>query len=153
MIYGDLPVREASRVERGNPVHLASSALPTVTTGRVELVAPTVDSTAGTIRVKMSVNPATGFRPGLFVSLRIVVETRDDALVVPKRAVLHDDESGPYLFVIRDDKAYRTRIRTGFEREDVIEVVEGIESDALVVVEGQDTVADESDVEIQTPEK
>jgi len=153
VLYGEVPVREANRIQRGNAVHLGSSALPTVTTGRVELVAPTVDSASGTIRVKISVSPQEGFRPGLFVSLRIVVETRENALVVPKRAVLHDDETGPYLFVVRENKAYRVRIRTGFERADVIEVVEGVDPEDSIVVEGQDTVSDKADVEIQTPEK
>ncbi len=148
VVYGEIPVRQANRVRRGNPVHFGSSALPHTTSGRVELVAPTVDSEAGTIRVKMSVDAKEGFRPGLFVTIRIVVETRPDALVVPKRAVLHDDETGAYLFVVRDNKAYRVDIETGYGRDDVIEVVKGLDPSADVIVEGQDTVTDEAEVKI-----
>jgi len=149
VVYGEIPVREANRIKPGNEVHIGSSALPHMTTGRVDLIAPTVDAEAGTIRVKISIDPKPGFRPGLFVTMRIVVETRENALVVPKRAVLHDDETGPYLFVIKEDKARRVRIRTGFESSAVIEVVEGVDPEDDVVVEGQDTVSDEADVEIQ----
>ena len=148
VVYGEIPVRQANRVRRGNPVHFGSSALPHTTSGRVELVAPTVDSEAGTIRVKMSVDAKEGFRPGLFVTIRIVVETRPDALVVPKRAVLHDDETGAYLFVVRDNKAYRVDIETGYGRDDVIEVVKGLDPSADVIVEGQDTVTDEAEVKL-----
>lgn len=156
VVYGEIPVRQANRVRRGNPVRFGSSALPHTTSGRVELVAPTVDSASGTIRVKMSLNAKEGFRPGLFVTVRIVVETRKDALVVPKRAVLHDDETGPYLFVVRDagsgQRAYRVNIRTGFGRDDVIEVIEGVDPNDDIVVEGQDTVTHEATVEVGTPE-
>lgn len=147
VVYGNLPVREAARVQPGNAVVLASSATEGEAHGRVVLVAPTVDKESGTVRVKASIDPAPVFRPGLFVTMRIVVATRADALVVPRRALLHDDEEGTYLFVVRDGSAKRVLVRTGFEGDGVLEV-EGIGEEDLVVVEGQDTVADGAAVEI-----
>jgi multidrug efflux pump subunit AcrA (membrane-fusion protein) len=149
VLYGNLPVRDAARVEADDPVTVESSAAEGRTKGRVTLVAPTVDRESGTVRVKAEVEPAPGFRPGLFVTMRIVVATRDDALVVPRRALLHDDEEGPYLFVVRDGRAVRVPVRTGFEGEGVLEV-EGIGEEDLVLVEGQDTVGDGSAVEVLT---
>lgn len=106
---------------------------------------------SGTIRVKAEIEGAPGFFPGLFVTMRIVVATREGALVVPRRALLHDDEEGPYLFVVRDGKARRVLVRTGFEGDGVLEV-EGIGEEDLVVVEGQDTVVDGAAVELLAPE-
>jgi len=147
VLYGNLPVREAARVAAGNPVVLTSSAAEGEARGKVVLVAPTVDRESGTVRVKAGIDPAPGFFPGLFVTMRIVVATRADVLVVPRRALLHDDEEGSYLFVVRDGKATRVLVRTGFEGDGVLEV-EGINEEDLVVVEGQDTVADGSVVEV-----
>lgn len=147
VLYGSLPVRDAARVEAGDPVTLESSAAEGTAKGKVVLVAPTVDRESGTIRVKAEIEPAPGFFPGLFVTMRITVATRDDALVVPRRALLHDDEEGPYLFVVRDGKAVRVAVRTGFEGEGVLEV-EGPGEEDLVVVEGQDTVSDGTAVEV-----
>ena len=93
--------------------------------------------------------PAPGFKPGLFVNLRLVVETRADALVVPKRAVLHDDEEGPYLFIVEQGKAGRIWVKTGFQREGAVEITEGIAENAQVVVEGQDTLTHGAKVEIR----
>ncbi|MHC4954409.1 MAG: efflux RND transporter periplasmic adaptor subunit [Planctomycetota bacterium] len=149
VVYGEIPVRQANRIRRGNVVRIGSSAVPHATAGRVELIAPTVDSEAGTIRVKASVDSKEGFRPGLFVTMRIVVETHSEALVVKKRSVMHDDETGPYVYIVRDGKAYQTSIKTGFQRDDAIEVVEGVGADDLVVVEGQDVLTDEAMVEVQ----
>ncbi|MHC4940566.1 MAG: efflux RND transporter periplasmic adaptor subunit [Planctomycetota bacterium] len=148
VIYAEIPVREANRIRKGNPIHIFSSAVPEPTTGRVVLVAPTVDSAAGTVRAKLAVDAKPGFRPGLFVNVRIVVEQRENALVVPKRAVLHDDETGPYLYVLEGEKAKRVDIKTGYETDASIEVVEGVDENDAVVVEGQDTLSDDAIVEV-----
>jgi multidrug efflux pump subunit AcrA (membrane-fusion protein) len=149
VIFGDIPVRQASRVRTGNPVVVTSTATPGNTRGRVAVVAPTVDKESGTVSVKIRVEPAQGFKPGLFVTLGIVVEVRKNALVVPKRAVLHQEGEGSYLFVIEESKARRVNVRTGFERGDTIEILEGIDDTAQVVVEGQDTLPDGAAVEIK----
>jgi RND family efflux transporter MFP subunit len=149
VIYGSLPVRDAARAAPGNPVVVTSSAAPGEAKGEVVLVAPTVDRDSGTVRVKARLDPApAAFRPGLFVTMRIVVGTRGDALTVPRRAILHDDEEGAYLFVVREGRAVRVLVRTGFEGQGVLEV-EGIGEEDPVVIEGQDTVSDGAKVEIR----
>jgi len=147
VVYGDLPVRQAARVSAGNPAVIGANAVPDATTGEVVLVAPTVDSASGTVRIKVRVVPAPGFKPGLFVTLRIVVDTRTDALTVPKRAVLSDDEDGAYVFVAEEGHARRVLVRTGYARGGRIEVVTGLTPDARVVVEGQDTLTDGAAIE------
>ena len=104
------------------------------------------------MRVKASVKTAPGFKPGLFVSIRIVVEQRKQALVVPKRAVLHHDQDGTYLFTVKDGKASRIIVKTGFERAKVIEILEGIDEQSQVVIEGQDTLTDGAKVDTSPDE-
>ena len=148
VVYGAIPVRQAYRVRVGNPVRIDSTATPAATAGHVVLVAPTVDRESGTVRVKVRVDPAEGYKPGLFITMKIVVESRSGALVVPKRAVLHHDEDGAFLFLIRDGKAVRTLVRTGFQSETSIEILEGILGVDEVVVEGQDTLSDGARVDV-----
>lgn len=150
VVYGEIPVRQATRIRKGNFVRVGSSATPAGTQGKVLLVEPTVDSSAGTVRIKMSVAAQEGYSPGLFVSLRIVVARRENALVLPKRCVLHDDEDGTYLFVVEKGMAKRVLVKTGFERGDMVEIVEGVDETSRVVVEGQDTLSDGAKVEIKT---
>ena len=95
----------------------------------------------------MAGGAAPGYRPGLFVTVRIVVDRRPDALVVPKRAVLHHDEDGAYLFTVEEGRARRRLVETGFTKSDVVEIVSGLADDAPVVVEGQDTLTDGALVE------
>lgn len=149
VVYAEIPVRQAARVKEGNPVLITSTATPGGTSGKVELVEPTVNRQSGTVRVKVRVKPAPRFKPGLFVSLRIVVESRTNALVVPKRAVMHHDEDGAYLFLVKENKAARVLVTTGFEKGGLIEISKGVGEADQVVIEGQDTLADGAKVEIK----
>ncbi len=151
VVYAQVPAREAARVSEGNLVLVGSSAAPAATAGKVLLVAPTIERESGTVRCKIGVEPAAGFKPGLFVNLRIVVERRAGALVVPKRCVLHDGDEGTYLFTIEEGKAVRRLVRTGLESGDSLEILDAIEEGSAVVVEGQDTLTHGAAVEIRTP--
>jgi len=149
-VIAQIPVRDAARVRKQALVAVESSAVPGhATTGTVTLIAPAVNREAGTVPVKITVAPAAGFLPGLYVSLRIVVARKENALVVPKRAVLRGDGEAASLFVVEEGKARRVTIRTGFDGPGVQEVLEGIGEEARVVVEGQDTIADDAKVEIR----
>ena len=64
--------------------------------------------------------------------------------------MLHHDQDGTYLFTVKDGKASRILVKTGFEREDVIEIIEGIDENSQVVVEGQDTLTDSAKVDTDT---
>ncbi|MEE8106930.1 MAG: efflux RND transporter periplasmic adaptor subunit [Planctomycetota bacterium] len=149
VVYARIPVRDAARVQAGSDVHVTSTAAAEKTAGKVLIVAPTVDRDSGTVTVKIAVTPAAGFKPGLYVALKIVVAIRTDALIVPKKAVLTDEEEGPYLFIVEEDRAKRVSVKTGYERTEVIEV-DGIEETAQVVVEGQDTLTDGAKIAIQS---
>ena len=150
IVYADLPVRQAARVRVGSEVLVDSNAIGAATRGKVVLVSPTVARESGTVRVKVEVTPAPGFKPGLFVNLRVGVGTRAAALVGPTRADHHPHEEGPFLFIIVEGgKAEQVWVETGFQREDAIEITEGIAENAQVVVEGQDTLTHGAKVEIR----
>jgi HlyD family secretion protein len=146
--FARVPVRDAARVAAGNPVVVESRTTGARSQGRVLRVAPTVDPDAGTVTLKIAVDPTPGLSPGLYVALKIVVAKRSDALVVPKRAVLHDEHRGSYVFATKDGRARRRPVTLGFERQELIEIVEGVGETDHVVVEGQNTLTDGAKIEI-----
>jgi RND family efflux transporter MFP subunit len=82
--------------------------------GRSDYQDPGVDSGTGTIRVRgVFPNPDGTILPGLFVRIRVPLDRRKDALMVPERA-LGTDQSGQYVLVVGDDNVVDYRpVRVG----------------------------------------
>ena len=67
--------------------------------GVVRRVNPVLDRATGSVSVIVDLEPAPGLVPGLFCEARVVTASRDDALLVDKRAVRYDDDQ-PAFFAI-----------------------------------------------------
>lgn len=77
--------------------------------GTLDYAAPTVDASTGTLSVRALLeNPNRVLLPGLFMRVRVPVERRDSALLVPDVA-LGSDQSGRYVYVVNKDNVVEQR--------------------------------------------
>ncbi|MBM7093173.1 efflux RND transporter periplasmic adaptor subunit, partial [Streptomyces sp. S12] len=91
----NVPERELATLKAGQPVQMSVDAMPGKSfAGKVDRIAPVVDSGSGTFRVICSFEGGGVLQPGMFGRLRIDYDSRADALVVPRAALL-DDEGDP----------------------------------------------------------
>ncbi len=133
----NVPERELATLKAGLPVQLAVDALPGKTfTGRVDRVAPVVDSGSGTFRVICAFDGGGLLQPGMFGRISIDYDQRANALVVPRIALL-DDEGDPAVFAVRDGKAARVPVKLGYVDGEWVEVREGLKAGDQVVVAGK----------------
>jgi RND family efflux transporter MFP subunit len=105
--------------------------------GEADYQDPGVDAGTGTIRVRgIFPNPDLALLPGFFVRIRVPLDRRKDALMVPERA-LGIDQTGTYLLVVNKDNVVEYRpVKTG-ALQDGLRVVEGeIGPKDQVVVDG-----------------
>jgi RND family efflux transporter MFP subunit len=106
--------------------------------GIIDFGENTVDPTTGTIQVRgvFENPPPYVLRPGLFVRLRVPVESIPDALLVPDRAI-GNDQAGSYLLVLdKNNVVQRRRVVTG-ERSDQRRIItSGLKPDERLIVEG-----------------
>ncbi len=146
---------------------------------RIRRVNPTVDATTGTVKVVLDFAPEARphLREGSFARVRLVMETREDVLVVPKDAVI-EENARKYLMLVEEELdatpsdtgpetgyeedsgeaarrlvAKRVEINTGLEDANQIEVMEGLSDEDLVVTLGQHTLKPGSPVTVQTAEE
>lgn len=127
-------------------VHLGSDESITVN-GKVERISPVVDQASGTVKVTVSLANAPGFRPGSFVRVDILSDTKSGALLIPKRAVLEEDGQS-YVFVVTGDSAKRTKIELGYTNEGMVEVRSGLQSGQKIVVAGQGGIKEGSKIKV-----
>lgn len=144
----NVPERELATLKAGQPVVLTVDALPGQRfEGRVDRIAPVIDSGSGTFRVVCSFDAGELLQPGMFGRLRIDYDQRADALVVPRSALL-DDENNPAVFVVRDGKAARVGIRAGYTEGEWIEIRGGLNAGDRVVTAGKVALRDGTPVQV-----
>jgi membrane fusion protein (multidrug efflux system) len=112
-------------------------------TGRVSSVERAVDPTTGTLGLELAFpNPDLLLRPGQFGRVRLLLETKAGALLVPQRAVQELQNLYSVAVVGTDNKvAFRT-VKVG-PRVDTLWVIEdGVKLDDRVVVEGLQKISE-----------
>src|SRR3954470_13592914 len=98
------------QVKKGNRIDFRKETLPIDLallnekgfphSGRVDYVDPGVDPSTGTLQARgIFPNPEHIIIPGLFVRVRVPFGHKDDALLVPERAIGRDP-AGPYVLVV-----------------------------------------------------
>ena len=138
-----VPERELARLKTGQAARLYSAALGTdPRPARIQRIAPTVDAKSGTIKVTVEVPEQRDLVPGMFLEVELVAGVDSDALLVPKRALLYDQDQ---VFVYRvqsadgpKPKVERLLIQPVLEDRSFVKV-EGdtLAAGDLVVVAGQ----------------
>ncbi len=89
----NVPERQLGILQAGQAVQLEADALAGKTfAGDILRIAPTVDPASGTFRVTCEFHDKTGqIKPGMFGRIEIVYDHRDDALTVPRSALIEED--------------------------------------------------------------
>jgi RND family efflux transporter MFP subunit len=102
----------------------------------VKRVAPIVDPKSGTVKVTVEVGSKPGLRPGMYVDVELVTASREDAVLVPKRALIHDGES-TFVFRLGDErKVERIPIELALSDKANVEPRGGLAPGDKVVVAG-----------------
>jgi len=153
-----LPERDLSRVAKGQASRIRTEVLEGIEVGgKVQRISPVVDPQTGTVKVTIAVDPGQkDLRPGMFVNVDIIVNTHEDALLLPKRALVYA-EGKPYIFVVDEEDGetigVRRAVTLGFSEEDRVEVLEGASEGDRVIVVGQSTLRDKGRVKVVDPTK
>lgn len=148
-----LPELYLGRIRPGQALEVSSDVVAGETfTARVEAIDPLVDASGRAVLLRASLdNAARKLRPGVFARVRLILEERPSVLVVPEESLVPAPGGVQLVYQVADGKALRTEVRTGMRRGGVVEVVSGLEADALVVTAGQLKLRDGAPVSIVLP--
>lgn len=122
--------------------------------GELTLIDNQVDVATGTIRLKAQFdNAGEPLWPGEFVSARIVLATREDAVTVPEQAVMQGP-NGSYVYVLKDDDtAQRRAVEIAATQEGVAVVSRGLTAGERIVLEGQYRLTDGAKAKVAAPQQ
>ena len=116
--------------------------------GEVVRLGTRIDPVSRSVRVQSELDNEAGLlRPGMFMTVRLVLDSRDDAVMLPEEALLPEGER-VFVFRINGETAERLEVRTGARRDGMVEITEGLAAGDLVVVAGLQRLRDGATVRI-----
>ena len=120
--------------------------------GLVDFADPQVDPQTGTFSVRAEMpNPDHVLLPGQFTKVKLLLDVREGAVVVPSKAVIIE-KGGAFIYVIRPDNvAERRFIELGPETDNMMIVERGLIPGERIVVEGYHKLMPGMTVEIVEP--
>jgi len=113
---------------------------------------PEVNMESRTVELRSYIDrEATDCRPGMFGTVRIPLETVENAVLLPEEAVLTLDGTN-YVFVAIGDTVERREVTTGIRESGTIQIVEGVTETDEVVVEGNSFLKDGAKIQRMSEE-
>jgi len=127
MARGSLKVEVGLPDEPGEPRH-----------GALTFLDNAVQDGTGTVKLRATIpNGDHRFWPGRFVKIRLVLDTLDNAVLVPAAAP-QTSAQGPFVYVVKNDSTAEQRTVTPGQRQgDLIVISQGVKPGERVVINGQ----------------
>ena len=116
--------------------------------GKVAFVSPQVDVRNGSVMVGIDLPAGTSLRPGLSVKVRIIAAEHKDCFVVPREAVVEDENGDSVISVLENEtrdketgatfaQATHKSVKAGLEENGMIEIAgDGLTEGMKVVTAG-----------------
>ncbi len=119
--------------------------------GTIYAIEPALDEETRTVLLRARLpNPHNQLRPGLFARVSLILERRENALVVPEQAIVPVGQT-TFVYRVVDGKAVMAPVKLGLRRPGLVEILEGLSAGDQVVTDGQLKIRDGAAVQVLPP--
>ena len=139
VFIGVVDESEVGRIREGMEVNIRIGAIEDLTfPGTLEFISPKGSQVDGTvkfeIRAALGATEAETIRAGYSANAEIVLDRRDDVVVLNERALLFEDDEIYVLARSGDNQFSKVAVETGLSDGIIVEIVDGIGEGATVKV-------------------
>jgi membrane fusion protein (multidrug efflux system) len=143
-----IPGRYSTQVAQGKKILFTIENDLTVYEGEVYAIEPRIDPSTRTLSLRAIANNEKGaLLPGQFVKVELILETVNNAIMVPTEAVI-PEQGGKKVFILENGKAKEVRIETGLRTNSELEVTAGLKVSDTLIVTGMLQLRQGMDLEI-----
>jgi len=138
--------RQADWVQVGNKAQATLASSPDkVWEGTVDYIYPSLDPKTRSLLVRVRFeNPNESLKPNMYADVKLFASPKPDAISVPREALIRTGDSNRIILSLGAGKFKPVRVRVGLETADRIEILEGLNEGADVVVSSQFLIDSES---------
>lgn len=142
-----VPEAAMASIRTGATVTAAGNGAPGRTfSGSITSVDTRVDPTTRAIEVRAEFpNPDGALKPGMFLTVKLALNRRENAMIVPEEAVVPEGIR-QYVYIVADGKAVKTEVKLGARLPGEVEIREGLQPDSVIVTSGIQKIRDGSPV-------
>ena len=144
-----LPGKEMGRIQPNHDVIVSNySQEKQMLEGKVTQISPALDPTSRMFKIKIEAsNRDLLLKPGMFVRADIIVQEKEDVIVIPKDIIL-DRRGRKTVYIVQRGIALERRLELGIETSDSVEVTRGLDLDNSLIIEGFETLRNRSRVKV-----
>jgi len=144
-----VPEIEAARVAVGQPVRVTTDNLPGRSfDGQVTRFTYALDQINRTMLVEAILkNPDLALRPGMLVTVKLGIEHKDQATLMPAEALV-TERSNNFAYTVQGNKAVKHPVKVGFNDGKNVEVVDGLKDGDAVILAGKLKLSDGQPVQV-----
>ena len=134
----DVPERYIGVLKTGQKISISVAAYTNRTFhGEVYFISPEVSETTRNVLVRAVIDNADGsLKPGMFGNLRLIVDVKHDALVIPETAVVVRADTTLVWTVDENNTAQIRIVKPGLRLDGAVEILEGLDELDRVITEG-----------------
>jgi membrane fusion protein (multidrug efflux system) len=112
-------------------------------------VYPALDEQTHTVQVEIRLeNEDLMLKPGMFAKVTLVLQQKDDVIVVPRDIVLGGKIDEPYVYIVKNGAAHKRIVRIGIIQADRCEITEGLQEGEQIVINGMYYLEDGKKVKV-----
>ncbi len=131
-----VPARYSTQVSPRKKVFFTIENNPRSWQGEVYAVEPQIDPNTRTLKIRAIANNTEGlFLPGQFIRVELILETIDNALMIPTQAIIQEME-GPKVFISKNGKAMPVVVSTGIRTDSELEIINGLQPGDTLITTG-----------------
>jgi membrane fusion protein, multidrug efflux system len=147
-----VPENEISSVKKGDNASIKIAALNNSDfTGSVEEIGVMADPMAHSYKIKIAIsNNNVVIKPGMICNVNLLKTRGDEKLILPHESVKVDENGNAFVYAVSNEQnsVSRKLVKTGILFNNGVEIISGIKAGELVVVNGQQKLADKSLIKI-----
>ncbi|HBY99216.1 MAG TPA: hypothetical protein DEP84_35605, partial [Chloroflexi bacterium] len=141
-IVVDMAEVDLSQIKVGQDAEITLDALPDTTLqGKVTDIAPAGVQNQGVVNYPVTIsltNPPAAVKTGMTANVNIVVQQRDNILMVPNRAI-HTQGRQRFVTVLFEGRQIQVPVQTGLSNDTNTEIVSGLKEGDEVIISGTST--------------
>lgn len=141
------PERIGAVLKTGLKIRLSTPTSPKTVETVINELKPMISEDNRTVDVIADVVDAPGWQAGATVTGTVVLGEQPSAMMVPEQSLILRP-AGEVVYVVKNNTAYQAVVKTGARQNGMIEVLEGLNENDTIVVDGAGFLTDKAPVKV-----